>query len=438
MRPHPRSIAALAFVAVLAAAFVAPADPAGAAGNSIEQPDPLVSTGIDSSLALNGAGNPVVSYRVGPPAIIHSELRLLFCGDADCSAGNSFGGTFTAAVDDGAFSSLELDGSTPVVSFFDDTNDDLNVYRQGSGVATPDSAGLVGQTTSLELDGSIPVVSYYDRSNGNLKVLRCGDAACSMGNTITSPDTAGDVGAGTSLALDADDDPVIAYRDATNNDLKVLHCGDETCSTGTPVSLDTAATVGFGGVGTEALELDASGNPVVAYYDSALGDLKLIHCGNEDCTDGNTITTVDSDTDAGQYAALELDSSGRPVIAYYDATYGDLRVVRCGNEDCTAGNLFALPHVSNDAGRDVSLALDTSDNPVVSYTESTGFLQDRVHVLHCGDPTCKGGPIGGITELAKPFDGAGGTSMAWLAALGAAFAVAAGAAVWLGRRVRSG
>ena len=180
-------------------------------------------------------------------------------------------------------------------------------------IQTVDSAGGVGWFSSLALDSSgNPVISYQDSSNSDLKLVHCGDAMCSSGNTIQTVDSAGVVGLFTSLALDSGGKPVISYYDLGNGDLKLVHCGDATCSSGNIIrTLDSAGDVG----GYTSLALNSSGNPVISYLDYTNGVLKLVHCGDATCSSGNTIQTVDS-MGVGWYISLALDSSGNPVISY--------------------------------------------------------------------------------------------------------------------------
>ena len=92
----------------------------------------------------------------------------------------------------------------------------------------------------MRLDANgIPVVSYLDYTNGNLKVLHCGNTTCSSGNTVVSPDALGNIGWHVSMQLDSNGNPVIGYYNYTNGDLKVLRCNNAVCSRGSNMSSDS-------------------------------------------------------------------------------------------------------------------------------------------------------------------------------------------------------
>ncbi len=326
-----------------------------------------------SSLALDSQRNPVISYYDD----IQRALMVMHCGNVICSSvntavavDNTIGNTF--------YTSLKLDSAgNPVISYYDERNADLKLARcgnptcsSGNTVVTLDSAGSVGQFSSLVLDSSgNPVISYYDATNQDLKVVHCGNATCTAGGTIWTVDGTGNVGQFSSLALNSSGYPIISYYDATNQDLKLVYCGNTTCTAGGGwQTVDSTGNVGQ----HTSLKLDSSGNPVISYYDQTNRSLKLVKCGNPTCSSGNTIQFVDRNAaDVGWYTSLALDSKDNPVISYYDPTNRDVKLARCGNPTCSSGNTLQTLDSAGNVGDHPSLALDSQGNAFVSYWDGS-------------------------------------------------------------------
>jgi len=264
-------------------------------------------------------------------------------------------------------------------------------------ITSPDTGGDVGQFTSLALDtNGYPVISYYDVTNGDLKVMRCVNADCSGSQNAQTVDSAGNVGRYTSLALDTNGYPVISYYDATNRTLKVLHCTNTNCSgTQTPRTVDsTSNTVGR----YTSLALDTNGYPVISYWDDANTALKVVRCTNPGCSGTQTPQTVDATGRVGGWTSLALDTNNNPVISYYDLTIsslnfrdGDLKVVHCTNTDCSGTQTPQTVDTIGDVGLFTSLALDTNGYPVISYYSSDVHgLNGDLKVVHCTNVDCSG------------------------------------------------
>jgi hypothetical protein len=100
-------------------------NPSCTAGNTISTPD--AAGGPYTSLKLDSAGNPVVSYH----AEATQDLKVLHCGNPACTAGNTIASPDTLG-NVGQYSSLALDSAgNPVVSYYDQTNGALKLLVCG-------------------------------------------------------------------------------------------------------------------------------------------------------------------------------------------------------------------------------------------------------------------------------------------------------------------
>ena len=139
-----------------------------------------------------------------------------------------------------------------------------------------------------------------------------------------------------------------------------------------------------------SMELDASGNPVVSYFQHEIGEnLKLLHCNDPNCAGGDdSVTSPDTAGEVGENTSLELDAAGNPVVSYFDRTNFALKVMHCNDPNCAGGDdSITTPDPGASGGQFTSLELDAAGNPVISYIEPPGALT----VMHCNDPNCAGG-----------------------------------------------
>jgi len=341
--------------------------------------------GIGSSITVGTDGFPVVSYS----DITNHDMKLVHCTSIDCTSNDT-----PVTLDRvGTSSSITVgtDGF-PVVSYHDATNLDLKVVHctsidctSNDTPVTLDSAGRVGTSSSITVgtDG-FPVVSYHDITNSDLKVVHCTSIDCTSNDTPIVLDSADRVGSGSSITVGTDGFPVVSYRDFTNRDLKVVHCTSIDCtSNDTPIVLDSE-----GVVGTESsITVGTDGFPVVSYHDDTNLDLKVVHCTSIDCTSNDTPVTLDSAGDVGRDSSITVGTDGFPVVSYRDFTNNDndLKLVHCTSIDCTSNDTPVTLDSEGLVGHDSSITVGTDGFPVVSYYDATN---GDLKVIQCTGINC--------------------------------------------------
>ena len=351
-----------------------------------------------TSLAIGADGFPVVSFQKDS-----STLAVMKCEDRACGGS----GEIVSVVDTdlggvlgwGSSITVPVDG-LPVISYghySDATGFSLRVAKCDDPACAPGgetitlvdnhTPGMIGDygNSSIAIGGDGYPVIAYDGSGA--KVVKCDDPACSgTGEAIAFVDCGGRP----SLAVDSDGYPVISCYDWTEQALKVAKCNDPACAPGG----ETISTVDdpTNDVGTHSsIALGTDGFPVISYYDATAGALKVARCDDAACAPGGeTITAVDDPVnDVGLFTSLAIGSDGFPVISYRDATARNLKVAKCNNRGCTGGSATISTADASDTnvGEHTAIAIGTDGMPVISYRNLSGFPA-RLRVAKCNNPSC--------------------------------------------------
>jgi hypothetical protein len=234
-------------------------------------------TGLENSITVLPDGRPLIAwgrFSTATPGLYASDCDTFSCNGSD--ARRLYPGTANRAT------AITIGGDgLGLIAFRDSGPDDLLVAHcddvgcDSAAVQLLDN-GTVGEGNAIATgtDG-FGIISYRDFVSNELKVVHCTNAACSTFDGPYTLDSSGTVGAYTSIAIGDDGMPLIAYFDQTNEDLKLAHCNDAACSSGAFIrTLDSAGAVGF------ALDIATAsgGRFYVAYRDATNSDLKLAVC----------------------------------------------------------------------------------------------------------------------------------------------------------------
>ena len=296
--------------------------------------------GAFSSLALAFDDIPVISYHSAIGTSLKLvRCGDEFCSSGNTIRTVDDGGISGQVGRYTSIKIISFDSRTPVISYQDQLNGDLKFVRcgdetcsTGNTINVVDSSGNTGRETSLALaSGDIPVIAYTGGNfPGELRLVRCGDTTCdpNSGNNIQVVDT--NVPFLPSLALATGDIPVIAYRAGSSpqEELRLVRCGDTTCSSGNIFqTIETFPSIAAGGLPSIALTSDDF--PVISYKGGSR-ELKIVKCGNTTCSSGNVFFTADTDAQLGfsSPTSLELSDDGNPVVAYAEIINNDLRLFR--------------------------------------------------------------------------------------------------------------
>ena len=212
-----------------------------------------------------------------------------------------------------------------------------------------------------------PYISYYNGDTHSLWMVTPDD----KGNWVKEEvDNNGDVGEYSSIVV-VNDTPVIAYYDSTNGKLKLAYKKSGLWNISI---IDNSQDVGK----WISMAADKNGMIHIAYIDNKNQDLKYARWDGKN----SVVQEVDDGiTEAGggvinRQTSIAIDSLGYPHITYYDGFLGNLRYAYYDPQKGEWVKEVVDPPPEGqtntaDLGKWNAITLDKDNNPYIAYSDST-------------------------------------------------------------------
>jgi hypothetical protein len=336
---------------------------------------------------------------------------------------------------------IGVDG-LPLISYWDKASGDLKVIHcetlncSQDSTFVVDSLGNVGKYSSLAIgsDG-LGLIAYLNLDNATIRVAHCTNIECST--STTSIATLVSTADWLSLNIGPNGLGYISYYDPATQDLMLAICNNVPCSSA------ATQTVMAGGQGVmygkvNALTFLGDGHAFIAQrgeISGVGGEFYMNECTNAQCS-AQTTWIIDSDppTDISlavgpdgvlwsayvknnglylrrfiedgtgnnldtpiatnvKYPSIAVLPSGLPIISFYDATSGDLKVVTFHRITVPTAAPWTLDieyvaislDTLNNTGLYSSMTIGADGNPIIAYHEESG---GDLKVIHCSHPSC--------------------------------------------------
>jgi hypothetical protein len=236
------------------------------------------------SITVGSDGLPLVAFYDTPSHTLYAA----HCADAACTSSTVT--TLDTPVNLDSSSSITVGGDgLALISYFNSAERSLKVAHCTNTACTSAAKATI-ETVDLSVFSSsiatgadgLPLIAYQvafqNQNQGNnllLKVAHCADLACSTATT-SAIDSTGNGGWNPAISIGADSLGVISYYRGSRS-LRVAHCSDIACTSATVVTVD------YVGERVSSTTVGSDGLPMIAFTEATEDGLAVVHCSNPLC-----------------------------------------------------------------------------------------------------------------------------------------------------------